>query len=63
MRFSSDENLLAIGDELFRIIIFDSVIMERKYIIKGHTDIVTEIYFLESDNFVITSSRDGKLMK
>lgn len=63
MRFSSDENLLAIGDELFRIIIFDSVIMERKYIIKGHTDIVTEIYFLESDSLVITSSMDGRLMK
>ena len=63
MRFSSDENLLAIGDELFRIIIFDSVIMERKYIIKGHTDIVTEIHFLEADNYVITSSLDGKLMK
>jgi WD40 repeat protein len=63
MRFSSDENLLAIGDELFRIIIFDSVIMERKYIIKGHTGRVTEIYFLDADNFVITSSLDTKVMK
>lgn len=63
MRFSSDENLLAIGDELFRIIIFDSVIMERKYIIKGHTDIVTEIYFLEIDTYVITCSKDTKLIK
>ena len=63
MRFSSDENLLAIGDELFRIIIFDSVIMERKYIIKGHTGIITEIYFLEADNFVLTASQDSKVMK
>ena len=63
MRFSTDENLLAIGDELFRIIIFDSIIMERKYIIKGHTGIVTDIYFLDADNFVLTASKDTKIMK
>lgn len=63
IQFSSDENLLAIGDELYRVIIFDSVIMERKYIIKGHVDVVTEIHFLENDTYVISASRDMKLMK
>ena len=63
MQFSSDENLIAIGDDLFRIVIYDSVIMERKYIIKGHTDVVTSIYFLEIDSYTISSSKDTKLIK
>lgn len=61
IRFSSDENLLALGDDLYRIIVYDAVIMERKYIIKGHTDVVTEIYFIKGDTEVLTSSRDHSL--
>ena len=63
IRFSSDENLLALGDDLYRIIVYDAVIMERKYIIKGHTDVVTEIYFIKSDTEVLTSSRDHSLVE
>lgn len=61
IRFSSDENFLALGDELYRIIIYDAVIMERKYIIKGHTDLVTEIYFIKNDTEILSSSRDHSL--
>jgi WD40 repeat protein len=63
MRFSSDENLLALGDVLCRIIVYDAVIMERKYIIKGHTDEVTEVYFIKNDTEVITASRDHSLVE
>lgn len=62
IRFSSDENLLALGDDLNRIIVYDAVIMERKYIIKGHTDVVIEICFIRSDTEVITASRDHSLV-
>lgn len=62
IRFSSDENLLALGDDLNRIIVYDAVIMERKYIIKGHTDVVIEIFFIRSDTEVLTASRDHSLV-
>jgi WD40 repeat protein len=63
IRFSSDENFLALGDDLYRIIIYDAVIMERKYIIKGHTNVVTEIYFIKGDTEVISASKDHSLVE
>ena len=63
MRFSFDENLLAMGDDLFRILVYDSVIMERRFVIKGHIGLVTDLYFIEQNKTILSASEDSSLVK
>ncbi|OMJ68993.1 hypothetical protein SteCoe_33401 [Stentor coeruleus] len=61
MRFSNDEKYLAIGDDMFRIIVVNLVDMSRKVVIKGHGDEVTELCFL-INNGMLSSSRDSTVI-
>lgn len=63
MCMNESETLLAMGDELFRILIYDAVIMERSFVIKGHTGLVTGLRFINNDNWVISCSEDTSLVK
>lgn len=63
MRLSTDENLLAIGDDLYRIIIYDSVVMEKKVTMKGHIERITDLWFVNKNSTLITCSEDTKLIK
>ena len=63
MRLSPDENLLVIGDDFFRVLVYDSVIMERKFVMKGHTGRITDLYFLNQNKLIITCSEDTSLVR
>lgn len=63
IRFSSDENIVAVGDLMNCIIIYDTEVMERKQTIKGHMGPVTDMCFIENDTILITASMDHSLAK
>jgi WD40 repeat protein len=61
--FSSDENMVAVGDTMNRIVIYDTEVMQRKTTIKGHLGPVTEICFLDNNETVLSASMDKTLAK
>ena len=63
IRFSSDENLVALGDKMNRIIVYDTEVMERKNIIKGHSGPITELFFINDNNVILSASMDTTLAK
>lgn len=63
MRLSSDENMIGIGDSESRVFIYDTEVMERKIIIKGHMGAVTDMCFINDDKILLTASMDATLAK
>lgn len=65
LKISDNEELIAMSDTMSRIIIMDmkNTGGKRFTTIKGHLEPVTEIYFLEQDTMLLTSSLDGTLGK
>lgn len=59
IRLSPDEQFLAVGDEACRIVVFNVVDMSKKAIVKGHTQEVTEAYFIKDNMGILSSSRDS----
>jgi WD40 repeat protein len=63
IKLSDNEITVALGDTLGRILVYESEIMERKLIIKGHTRPISGLHFIKDDNIIISSSFDTTLAK
>jgi WD40 repeat protein len=63
MKFSQDEEFLAVGDKVCRIVIFSVVDMERKWVIKGHTNLITELQFFKDKEMIMSASKDHTLVQ
>lgn len=63
MQMNEQEDLLTVSDNYYRILIFDCVTMERKYVIKGHLDMVNCMRFIYEDTMLVTCSTDKTLVK
>lgn len=63
VQMNEAEDLLTLSDNFFRILVYDCVTMERKYVIKGHLDMVNSMKFIYSDSTLVTCSDDMTLVK
>ena len=63
IKFSSDENMVAVGNDMNWIIIYDTEVMEKKTTIKGHVQPVSAICFIEDNNVVLSASLDRTIVK
>ena len=63
LRISFNEEHIAITDNLSRIGIYDAEELNKQNVIKGHLGIVSEVYFLESDDIILSASHDRTLGK
>jgi WD40 repeat protein len=61
IKFSSDENMVAVGNDMNWIIIYDTEVMEKKTTIKGHVQPVTSICFIEDNNVVLSRPNNSKM--
>lgn len=63
MEFSSDENMVAVGNNMNWIIIYDTEVMEKKTTIKGHVQPITALCFIENDSIILSASLDKTIVK
>jgi WD40 repeat protein len=63
IQMNEAEDLMTLSDNYFRILVYDCVTMERKYVIKGHLDMVNCMKFVYFDSTLVTCSDDQTLVK
>ena len=63
VRISHNEEMVAVTDNLSRILIFEAEGLTKQNMIKGHLNVVSEVYFLPGDEEILSASHDRTLGK
>lgn len=60
---SNSEVFVAFSDDNNRIFVYDTDIMEKRYVLKGHLKPVSELCFLLDEHLILSASLDCTLAK